>query len=223
MYYILIILNLILLAYVVFTFVKPQKALFFIKDSAKRKIMPYSLLVLVAYLVVFFILAGVIDNTDERKSEVVQKEERIKEEEAQKEADQAAKDRDSQIRTDVHALNQLIEQNRLSHDGPDSRVWREQQYLFAQRDSLNLVWVEDMLDNHFNIKKDSKEARDIDDCLIMAASSTWKDQNFASYYNHPRSYQNDSVANAGLSLQRIMDRNSKWAVRLNKRFNEMLK
>lgn len=223
MYYIVLLLNFVLLAYVVFAFVKPQIALFFVKDTNKRKRVPYSLIVLGAYLVFFFVASGYIENTPERKAEIAEQERIESEKKARAEAEQAAIEWDKEIRRKVGGLNIREQEGRLDDDGPDSKHWRVEQKLLAQRDSLNLVWVENILDNRFSIERGSSEATDIDKYLKIAAYPYWVSKKYSVYYNNPNSLA-DSLAKAdGRELQFLMDKNNKKAIRLNQKFSSKLK
>lgn len=68
MYYILLLLNFLFIAYIVFVAVKPASALWFIQEG-KRKRIPYLLYIILVYCVFFYFCSGLIEKTPERKAE----------------------------------------------------------------------------------------------------------------------------------------------------------
>lgn len=68
MYYILLLINFLFIAYIVFVAVKPASALWFIQEG-KRKRIPYLLYVVAAYCAFFYFCSGLIEKTPERIAE----------------------------------------------------------------------------------------------------------------------------------------------------------
>lgn len=223
MYYFLIILNAVLFCIVILAFVMPQRTLFFVKNREKRKRFPYAFLVLVVYLVLFFAMIPLIDNTPEVIAErEAEEQERIAEIQ-QQEAERSKEINDSILRSKIDILNENESKGALNNEGPTSPDWRAEQLLKAQRDSLNLIWVEYQLDNKISIKKGSKEYSEIN--KYITGTSNWIDPAYKVYFGNPTSYDYDQsdIRSDAFRLQELMNRNSKEAVRLNQKFNGKIK
>lgn len=223
MYYFIIVLNAILLIYTIATFIAPQKALFFIKDKAKRKRWPASTLVLVCYFLLGMAMEAGLNATPEGEEANARIEQQRAEENALAQSKRDRELRDSLTRVEIDAFNKKVDAHRLSTAGPTDSTWRAEQMMFARRDSLNLVWAENTLDNKFGIDKGSDLFRQLDNCIKMAASSTWRTPAFNTYYDNPNSYEDDAISSDGRKLQEKMNSNNKEAIRINKKFSDKIR
>lgn len=215
--------NAILLIYAIWAMASPKTALFFIPNKANRKRWPGSFIVAGVWIVFFIIAAPVVQNSPET---LKQKEEKHLEAEAQaqKEAEERAHAvSDSILRARIEALELDAKHGALNTDGPTNEIWRYQQWLFAERDSINLKWVDHTLNDKFSIEKGSELFSQIDNILKSAATSTWQNRSYSGYYDNPAQYGDSVIAKDGATLQRLMDYNKREALRINKKFNSKVK
>lgn len=219
----LLTINAILLIYTIWAMASPKTALFFIHDKTNRKRWPGSFIIAGVWILFFIIVAPIVQGSPEMQQQ--REAERL---EAEAEARKDARERelavnDSILRVQIDALNRDAEQGALNTEGPTSEVWRYQQTLFAKRDSLNLKWVEQTLDNKFSVDKGSELFYQMDDILKSASTSTWKSQSFSGYYDNPGQYEDSIIVKNGIELQRLMENNKREALRINRKFNDKIK
>lgn len=220
---VLLTVNAILLVYAIWAMASPKTALFFISNKANRKRWPGAFIVAVIWIVFFIIAAPVVQNSPET---LKQKEEKRLEAEslAQKEADERAHAvSDSILRDRIEALELDAKHGALNTDGPTNEIWRYQQWLFAERDSINLKWVDHTLNDKFSVEKGSELFSQIDNILKSAATSTWQNRSYSGYYDNPAQYGDSVIAKDGATLQRLMDYNKREALRINRKFNSKVK
>ena len=137
--------NAILFFYAIWAMVSPKTALFFIHDKANRKRWPGSFIVAGVWIVFFIIAAPIVENSPETQQQ--REEKRLEAEaQAQKEAEERAHAvSDSILRARIDALELDAKHGVLNTDGPTNEIWRYQQWLFAERDSINLRWADHTL------------------------------------------------------------------------------
>lgn len=218
----LLTINAILLIYAIWAIASPKTALFFIHDKANRKRWPGSFIIAGVWILFFIIVAPIVQDSPEMQKQ--REDERL---EAGAEARKEARERelainDSILRVQIDALNRDAEHGALNTDGPTSEVWRYQQTLFAKRDSLNLIWVEQTLDNKFSVDKGSELFYQMDDIIKTAANSTLQNRSFSGYYNNPGQYEDSIIVKSGIELQRLIDQNKREALRINRKFSEKI-
>lgn len=202
MYYMLLGINQLLLIYFFATLIAPKKTLFFVKNVVKRKRIPYSLVILGVYVVFFIVCAPIIDDTPERKAEraKIEQEKAIA---AQDSINQRnAEIRDSILHKDLDALAELEKVGALSKTGPDNAEWRRQQLLFAQRDSVNLVWASAHI--HSSISGESMRANRT---VKEIAKVEWRDDRFMDYYTSMPKGGNPTILNDSKRLGRLLKHN----------------
>lgn len=211
--------NAVLLIYAIWAMVSPKTALFFISDKSRRKRWPGSFIALGVWILFFIIAAPIVENSPETQQQ--REYERL---EAEAKAEKDAEERahavsDSILRVRIEALEKDEKYGALNTAGPENEIWRYQQQLFAQRDSLNLRWVDYTLDNKFSVEKGSELFYQIDNILKSAATSTWRDRTYSGYYDNPGQYTDSIIRKDGKHLQTLMDRNKREALRINRKFN----
>lgn len=215
--------NAILLVYAIWAMASPKTALFFIPNKANRKRWPGSFIVAGVWIVFFIIVGPIVQNSPETLKQ--KEEERLEAEaQAQKEAEERAHAvSDSILRARIDALELDVKHGALNTDGPTNEIWRYQQWLFAERDSINLKWVDHTLNDKFSIEKGSELFSQIDNILKSAATSTWQNSSYSGYYDNPAQYGDSVIAKDGATLQRLMDYNKREALRINRKFNSKVK
>lgn len=215
--------NAILLIYAIWAIASPKTALFFIPNKANRKRWPGSFIVAGVWIVFFIIAGPIVQNSPETLKQ--KEEERLEAEaQAQKEAEERAHAvSDSILRARIDALELDAKHGALNTDGPTNEIWRYQQWLFAERDSINLKWVDHTLNDKFSVENGSELFSQIDNILKSAATSTWQNRSYSGYYDNPAQYGDSVIAKDGITLQRLMDSNKSEALRLNKKFIKMIK
>lgn len=221
MYALLSAINAVLFVYVAWAWVSPKTALFFIKCKDKRRRNLMCLWLTLGYLVVFFVLATLGENTDgfmKEQSENMERE-RIETEKSAK--DSAEHKRDSLLRDEIDRCASNAVTNQA---GPTDASWRRQQWLFAKRDSINLSYVNYQLNNKFSVDKVSKEFYEFDRMLTNAANPKWPQKDkYRIYYEDATAFTDSAQHEDCVVLMRLIDRNNKEAIRITQKFNGKIK
>lgn len=157
------VLNLILFIYLVWVFVAPKSALFFVKDKAKRKRVPYAIFILIGYIVLMGAASSLVDDTQDNtsKSEDVVNIESL--EEPTEDYSEYSSDPTELTPEIIAAYDSIhkagIELYRIEGkeytSGPNKENWRTAQWILATANAstLKLIETEMLLESTPNSNK----------------------------------------------------------------------